>query len=178
MPNEVHNCSNSWVIQQFGLSYKSGFLSDLEYASPGDGYLEALQADSAEIYFDRSCSSHTKTGRDRDGALYFPACNDDVDLLEFLVKVAARFPTHEVEALKVILEGCGGNASEAIAEIESLCITIFDESMTLCEEDVQDHDEESGCIVKEDMAGQSDQSDANTEDQAAMMRDEEVYDSD
>ncbi|RHZ72235.1 hypothetical protein CDV55_108814 [Aspergillus turcosus] len=26
--------------------------------------------------------------RDRDRALYFPACNDDVDLLEFLVKVA------------------------------------------------------------------------------------------
>lgn len=27
MPNEVHNCPNAWIIQQFGLAYKLGFLS-------------------------------------------------------------------------------------------------------------------------------------------------------
>jgi hypothetical protein len=39
-------------------------------------------------------------------ALYFPDCNDYADLLEFLVNAVARFPTYEVEALKVTLEGC------------------------------------------------------------------------
>ncbi|EAW16607.1 uncharacterized protein NFIA_059610 [Aspergillus fischeri NRRL 181] len=92
---------------------------------------------------------HTKTGRDRDRALYFPACNYDVDLLEFLVNAVARLPTYEVEALKVILEGCGGNANEAIAEIESQFSTVSSESRVLCE-DIQDQDEESGCIVKDD----------------------------
>jgi hypothetical protein len=51
--------------------------------------------------------------------------------------------------LKVILEGCGSNANEAIAEIESQFITASDESRTLCE-DIQDQDEESGCIAKDD----------------------------
>ncbi|RHZ44007.1 uncharacterized protein CDV56_100011 [Aspergillus thermomutatus] len=52
-----------------------------------------------------------------------------------LADLVAQFLTHEVEALKVTLQGCGGNANEAIAEIESLCITVSDGSRTLCEEE-------------------------------------------
>ncbi|KAF4237488.1 hypothetical protein CNMCM8980_006963 [Aspergillus fumigatiaffinis] len=93
-------------------------------------------------------------------------CENITDIDGKLAGLVARFPTYEVELLKEILQGCGGNVDEAIAEIE---LPFSDESETFCEDDVQEHDEEIDQIDDETV---------NEEDSASIMGDKEVYDSD
>ncbi|KAF7121543.1 hypothetical protein CNMCM5793_009013 [Aspergillus hiratsukae] len=91
---------------------------------------------------------------------------DGQEGLDVLADLLTRFPTYEVEVLKDMLQDCGGNVDEAVAQIE---LVASDESKTLCEGDVQEHDEESDQIDDETV---------NAEELAAMMGGEEVYDSD
>ncbi|KAF7175270.1 hypothetical protein CNMCM7691_007310 [Aspergillus felis] len=70
------------------------------------------------------------------------------------------------ESAQDMLQGCGGNVDEAVAQID---LAVSDESKTLCEDDVQEHNEESDRI---------DDDTANAEELAALMGDGEVYDSD
>jgi hypothetical protein len=129
-----------------------------------DGLREVLQANGSDVSAAIRMLDGEK-GPDivETGGIIDP-CSTDID--GKLAGLAARFPTYEVGLLKEILQSCGGNVDEAIAEIE---LPSPDEFETLCEDEVQGHDEEGDQIDDETV---------NAEESAAIIGDKEVDDSD